>query len=175
LIDEMTVGETANYSYAAEQYVELLYGHLAYYLYVSPSVLTADYGLYWFDYIGGYNSVLAEFGSNQSREINVALCRGAALARNRDWGTIITWKYNDTPYVESPSELYQDLVLSYRAGAKYAVVFDYPKVGQFGILNQTHLDKLKDFWNYVQSNPGEHGIDSAEVAYVVPADYGFGF
>lgn len=175
LIDETVVGRSANYSYASKLYVEYLYAHLSYYLVPSPSVLTADYGLFWFDYKSGYGTVLAELGSNHSREINVALCRGAGLARNRDWGTIITWKYNKTPYVESPDELYQDLVLSFRAGAKYAVVFDYPKVGRYGILNQTHLDKLSDFWSYVQSNPGDYGVDSAEVAYVLPADYGFGF
>lgn len=145
LIDETVVGRSANYSYASKLYVEYLYAHLSYYLVPSPSVLTADYGLFWFDYKSGYGTVLAELGSNHSREINVALCRGAGLARNRDWGTIITWKYNKTPYVESPDELYQDLVLSFRAGAKYAVVFDYPKVGRYGILNQTHLDKLSDF------------------------------
>jgi hypothetical protein len=138
-------------------------------------VLTADYGLYWFDYKGGYSSVLAEFGSNHSKEINVALCRGAGMAQNKDWGTIITWTYTDAPYIESADELYQDLVLSYRAGARYAVVFNYPKIGSYGILTESHLDALRDFWNYVQGNPQDHGVDRGEVAYVLPDGYGFGF
>ena len=175
LINEMAVGADRNYSYAAGSYVELLYGHMAYYLYASPSLLTADYGLYWFDYKGGYNSVLAEFGSNHSKELNVALCRGAARAHDRDWGAIVTWTYNSAPYIESADELYRDLILSYRAGAKYAVVFDYPKIGRYGILTRSHLDALRDFWNYVQSNSHDHGVERGEVAYVLPAGYGFGF
>jgi len=175
LIKEMGVGENTNYSYAAASYVESLYGHLAYYLYPSPSVITADYCLYWFDYKGGYNAVLAEFGSNHSRELNVALCRGAARAQGRDWGAIVTWDYTNEPYIESADALYQDLRLAYRAGAKYAVVFDYPKVDRYGILTEDHFAKLKEFWNYVQSNPQDYGADRGEVAYVLPADYGFGF
>src|SRR3990170_2746834 len=175
-INDMSVGEIANYSKAAGAYVEGVYGHMAYYLYVSPSVLTADYGLYWFDYKGRYSSVLAEFIGNQSRELSVALCRGAASAHNKSWGSIIGWKYdNARPYIESADELYDDLTLSYRAGAKYAVVFDYPKIDRYGILTRSHLDALRDFWNYVQSNSHDHGVERGEVAYVLPAGYGFGF
>ena len=176
LINEMTAGEIGDYVLASGSYVESLYNHIAYYLVPSPSVLTADYGLYWFDYKGGYNTVLAEFGSNHSREVNIGLCRGAARTFGRDWGSIITWTYTNETYIESADELYKDLVLSYRAGAKYGVVFDYPKNNQsYGILTQNHLDALKNFWNYVQSNPQEHGVEGGEVAYVVPSGYGFGF
>ena len=178
LINETVVGEPRNHSYAAGTYVEFLYAHLAYYLYVSPSVLTADYGLYWFDYKGGYNTVLAEFGSNHSREVNVGLVRGAARAFGRDWGSIITWTYTNAPYIKSADELYRDLVLSYRSGAKYSVVFNYPKIGRYGILTEGregHLEALKDFWVYLQSNPQEYGVERGEVAYVLPAGYGFGF
>ena len=175
LISEMSVGETANYTVAAGRYVESLYGHLSYYLYASPRVITADYGVYWFDYKGGYNTVLAEFGNNHSRPLNIALCRGAARAHEKDWGSIITWEYTGWPYIESADALYQDLVLSYRNGAKYAVVFNYPKVDRYGILTEDRLNAMKDFWNYVQSNPQDFGVESADVAYVLPKDYGFGF
>jgi hypothetical protein len=175
LINETTVGETTDYSYAAGSYVESLYIHLAYYLYVSPNVLTADYGLYWFDYKGRYNSVLAEFGSNHSKELNVALCRGAARAHNKDWGSIVAWTYDNAPYIESADELYQDLTLSYRAGAKYAVVFNYPKIDRYGVLTEAHFDALKNFWSYIHSNPQDYGADHGEVAYVLPSGYGFGF
>jgi hypothetical protein len=175
LINQTVVGETANYSYATKMYVEFLYVHLAYYLSLSPSLFTADYGLYWFDYKGGYDTVLAEFGSNHSRELNVGLCRGAAETQGKDWGAIVTWKYTDAPYIESPGELYEDLMLAYRSGAKYVVVFDYPKVERYGILTEDHFDALKNFWDYARSNPQDHGVDRGEVAYVLPADYGFGF
>ena len=175
LIDEEYVGETVNYSHAARTYVDLLYGHLEYYLYAGADVITADYGLYWFDYMGGYASVFAEFGSNHSREMNVAACRGAARAQERDWGAVITWTYNDTPYIESGQRVYEDMELAYHAGAKYVVVFNYPKIDRYGILTEEHFDALKRFWKYINNNPQNHGINSGEVAYVLPKDYGFGY
>jgi hypothetical protein len=41
--------------------------------------------------------------------------------------------------------LYNDLVLAYNNGAKYAVVFDYPKLdtAKYGILMQDHLEAIK--------------------------------
>jgi hypothetical protein len=144
-------------------------------LYTGARVFTADYALYWFDYRAGYDAVLAEFGWNFSRALHVGLCRGAARAQNRDWGAIVTWTYYDEPYIESADELYDDLVLAYDAGAKYAVVFDYPKVGRYGILTEEHFDALKKFWDYIHTNPGRHGSVGGEVAYVLPKDYGYGF
>ena len=164
-----------NYSDAAANYVSLLNSHIEYYSYAGADVVTADYGLYWFDYKGGYDAVLADFGFNHSRELNVALCRGAARAQKRDWGAMVTWKYSEAPFIESGDELYDDLTFAYRAGAKYAVVFDYPKVGPYGLLTDEHFDALKRFWDYTRSNPQEFGVDVGEAAYVVPRDYGFGF
>ena len=51
----------------------------------------------------------------------------------------------------------------------------YPVIGPYGTLTEDHFNTLKDFWNYVNSNPQEHGVIQAEAAYVLPADYGFGF
>lgn len=170
------VESAQNYTDAAENYVSLLEVHINYNLTQSPSLLTADYGLYWFDYQAGYDTVLTEFGSNQSRDLSVALCRGAAEAQNKDWGAIITWTYDQPPYIESASELYSDLVLAYEAGAKYAVVFDYgPMLNLYGILTPAHFDAMERFWNYVQGNPQNFGINRGTVAYVLPQDYGFGF
>jgi hypothetical protein len=42
-------------------------------------------------------------------------------------------------------------------------------------LTEDHFNALKDFWNYVHSNPQEHGVIQGELAYVLPQDYGFGF
>ena len=87
-----------------------------------PNYFTSDYGLYWFDYLSGYNTVFTEFVGNQSRQIAVALCRGAAHtlgantghAAQEDWGVIITWKYFQAPFLEDADQLYSDMVLAYR-------------------------------------------------------------
>lgn len=169
------VHEAENYTDAAESFVKGLYDHAIYFLYTGATVLTADYGLYWFDYKAGYDSVLAEFGWNHSRQLTVALCRGAARTQNKDWGAIVTWTYNGTPYIESANELYDDMILAYHAGSKYLVVFDYPEITSYGILTEEHFDAIKRFWNYMQNNPGNHGNIEAETAYVLPEGYGFGF
>ena len=168
--------EARNYTDAAETYIKYLYYHLEYYgVYYGSSVFTADYGLYWFDYRGGYNTVLAEFGWNHSRQLTIATCRGAAKIQNKNWGVMVTWTYNGTPYIESGDELYSDLILAYHAGAKYVAVFNYPKIVRYGILTEEHFDALKKFWNYTRVNPESHGIVEGDVAYVLPKDYGFGF
>ena len=168
------VKNATSYADAAALYTKGLGIIIEYYSNYAP-MFTADYGLYWFDYKAGYSAVFAEFGWNHSRPLHIALCRGAAKAYNKDWGAIVTWEYTDEPYIESDRELYDDMVLAYKTGAKYVVVFDYPKIGQYGILTEDHFNALKDFWNYVHSNPQEHGVIQGEVAYVLPQDYGFGF
>jgi len=57
------------------------------------TTLTSDYGLYWFDYLGGYDILLAQFGWNHSTVQDIALAKGAARLQNKLWGAIITWKY----------------------------------------------------------------------------------
>jgi hypothetical protein len=166
-----------NFTGAADEYVSYLGAHLNLIkerLY--PTVFTSDFGLYWFDYKAGYTTVFTEFIGNQSRQTTIALCRGAAAAQNKDWGVIVT--YSGEPSIESGPQLYSDLVLAYRAGAKYIAVFDspvYPSTNQYGILADEHFQALADFWSYTQNNPQTFGADSAQVAYVLPAGYGFGF
>jgi hypothetical protein len=171
------VPKADNYSDAANKYTYYMYHHVDYYhLYFDNiSVCTADYGLYWYDYKASYDSILAEFVWDQSRQIPIALCRGAAETQGKDWGIIITWKYDKAPYLESGEELYADLQQAYRAGAKYVVIFSYPQLGDYGILTQEHFDALKRFWNQIQTNPQSLGQEKAEVVYVLPKDYGFGF
>ncbi|MCW3999570.1 MAG: hypothetical protein NWE93_04975 [Candidatus Bathyarchaeota archaeon] len=147
----------------------------AYYLQYAPKMFTSDYALHWFDYKANYTTVFTEFVGNESRQRSIALCRGAAQAFNKDWGAIVTWKYNQEPYLESPQELKNDLTLAYSAGAKYAVVFSYPDITGYGILTEEHFEVLEDFWNTIHSSPQSITQESAEAAYVVPADYGFGF
>jgi hypothetical protein len=165
------------YANASEYYVDDLSIIIRYYKYTSREVFTADYGLYWFDYKAGYDAVFAEFGFNLSRPLNIALCRGAAAAQNRSWGAIVTWTYNEEPYLENGTELYSDLKLAYDSGASYEIVFSYPQIGPYGTLSdkQGHFEALQKFWDYVHSNPDKHGVNRAEAAYVLPKDYGFGF
>jgi hypothetical protein len=169
------VGEARDYADAANAYVEMLKFHIDLYEQTGVDVTTADYGLFWFDYEAGYNTLLTEFVGNQSRLLSIALCRGAATIQNRQWGAIITWKYDSPPYIESGQELYNDMVLAYQNGAKYVVVFDYPKITQYGVLTTEHFEALQKFWNYINTNPKDHGNIHAKVAYVLPENYGFGF
>jgi len=138
-------------------------------------LFTSDYALYWFDYKAGYDVVFAEFGWNYSRHLNVALCRGAANVQNKDWGVMITWTYNQPPYLESGEELYDDLVLAYENGAKYILVFDTDKNYTHSVLEDEHLAALKQFWQYAKDNPRASKPNSDRVAYVLPKDYGYGF
>jgi len=140
-------------------------------------LFTSDYALYDFNYRGGYDVVLAEFAWNHSRPINVALCRGAAAVRNKDWGAMITWTYDDAPYLESGPEMYDDMVLAYQSGAKYILVFErHPKNNTTqGIFQKEHFEALKQFWQYVKNNPVTNQPISDRVTYVLPKDYGYGF
>jgi hypothetical protein len=169
------IKEGTDYANVALNYTSNLKIILDHYLKHTDRVFTADYGLYWFDYKADYSAVFTEFGWNHSRPLHVALCRGAATAFNRDWGAIVTWTYTNGSYIESGPMLYSDLQFAYDTGAKYAVVFNYPKIGEYGILGDKHFDALKRFWDYMHSNPRSQGTDQAEAAYVVPEDYGFGF
>ena len=169
------VGNAANSTDAASQYLYDYEQHLISWQ-LGEKILTADYGLYWFDYKSGFDCILTEFGSNQSSQLAVGLCRGAAQAQGKDWGAIVTWTYSSAPYIENGSMLTSDLTLAYNAGAKYAVVFDYPgNYSQYGILQPEHFTALQNFWNYVQNNPQKHGSIKSTVAYILQQNYGFGF
>lgn len=141
-------------------------------------IFTSDYALYWFDYLAGYDTVFVELGWNLSTTQQIALCRGAANMQGKDWGAIIVWKYYEPPYLASGSEMYEDMVSAYRAGAKYVVVFNYPKYPEtnpYGILSEEHLETMRKFWSYVKSNPrGTYGRSIGEAALVLPKDYGWG-
>jgi hypothetical protein len=164
-----------SYSEVAQKYVNVLSPEVQYYHDTGVNVVTADYGLHWFDYQAGYDTVIAEFGWNNSRQQQIALVRGAAQAHDKDWGAMITWTYTQEPYIESGPKLYDDLLIAYNNGAKYAIVFDYPKMStaNYGLLQEDHLNALKQFWNYSSSYGPTH--KNAKTAYVLPADYGFGF
>jgi len=172
------VMEADNYTYAGNQFVTSLKRSLNRMNYTDSAtdpLFTSDYALYWFDYKAGYDVVLAQFGWNYSRQLNVALCRGAATVQDKDWGVVITWTYTQPPYIESGPELYRDLVLAYENGAKYIVVFDSDESYTRGILEEEHLEALKKFWEYANHNPRTNADLSERVGYVLPKDYGYGF
>ena len=100
----MVVKEADNCTDAAVKFVENVSGWLKEFRYDWEvgdfPLITSDYVFYEFDYKAGYDAVFAEFGWNHSRPLNVALCRGAASMPNKDWGVMITWTYDSSPYIE---------------------------------------------------------------------------
>ncbi|MCW3998975.1 MAG: hypothetical protein NWE93_01895 [Candidatus Bathyarchaeota archaeon] len=173
-----TVTSAADYSDAANQFIENISStnstldaktH-------GINLFTSDFALYWWDYQAGYDTVFAELGWNASSVQQIALCRGAANVQGKDWGTIITWTYSTQPYLAAPQEIYREMQLSYQAGAKYVVVFNYPTApagNPYGILSEKHFEAMEQFWNDIQASPRKNG-GHAEAALVLPRDYGWG-
>jgi hypothetical protein len=142
---------------------------------VGYPLFSSDYALYWFDYKGGYDGLFAEFVWNYSRQINVALCRGAATVQNKQWGVIIAYQSTTPPYVESGETLYNDLVYAYDNGAKYIVILDTNSNWTGPCLTEEHYQTMKQFWQHIQSNPRNAYPASERVAYMLPEAYAYGF
>jgi len=138
-------------------------------------VFTSDYALYWFDYLAGYDTVFVELGWNHSRIQQIALGRGAATLQDKEWGAIITWTYQNTPYLENGTKILEDMITAYRAGAKYIIIFNYPQTNPYGILEEEHFNAMATFWNMTRSFP-QNSLEKieGEVAFVLPKDYGWG-
>lgn len=163
----------ASYKDATNTYVYYLYAQMRDFV-KTQKVVTSDYGLYWFDYEAGYDTVFCEFVWNQSRTMSIDLCRGAAEMHNKTWGVTITWKYDKQPYLESGDELYADMVTAYQAGADYLVIYNAPDIGPYGVLTKDHLDALTNFKNYVSANVQNKTSNTQRRAFVLPQDYGWG-
>jgi hypothetical protein len=169
--DEFTKPPT--YLDAANTYVYYLYIQMRDFI-KTENLVTSDYGLFWFDYEAGYDAIFCEFGANRVTELNIAACRGAAEMHNKTWGAIITWSYDEPPYIESPAEVYQDMLRAYEAGAKYISIFNYPEIGSYGLLTQEYFEVIEQFKNYVSNNPQNQTSNSDKLAYVLPSNYGWG-
>jgi hypothetical protein len=183
------VTQAADYNDAANQYVSIMNWWLGNNSLFSTHRLvnnddykffTSDYALYWWDYQSGYDVVFAEFGERggnwtYSRQLNVALCRGAATMQNKEWGIMITWSYIEPPYMESGMKLYNDMVLAYQNGAKYIVVFDTNENWTQSVLQPEHFGAMQMFWQYVQENPRTENQVSLRTAAVLPENYAYGF
>jgi hypothetical protein len=139
-------------------------------------VFTSDYALYWYDYLGGYDVVLAQLGWNRTGIQDIALVRGAANLQGKDWGAIVTWKYDSTPYLENGTEMFNQMHLAFEDGAKYVVAFNYsPNGNGTGLLQDEHFSALQRFWsNTVQNKTVTNGGVKAEVVLVLPKNYGWG-
>ncbi|MGF3521502.1 MAG: hypothetical protein ACQXXJ_00190 [Candidatus Bathyarchaeia archaeon] len=177
--EHLTVTNAVDAHDAAEQFTEVVGSQLRRFNLTHNSstpipLFTSDYALYWFDYKAGYDAVFAEFGWNYSRQLNVALCRGAANLQGKEWGVMITWTYTNPPYIESGEKLYEDMVLAYENGAKYIVIFDTNEEYTAGILKEEHLQAIKQFWQYTQEKPRNNTIND-RIALALPKDYAYGF
>jgi hypothetical protein len=141
------------------------------------SVFTSDYQLYWFDYQAGYDVVLGQLGWNFSVTHQIAFLRGAADAQHKDWGAVITWKYQSPPYLDSGTEVLNQLESAYQCGAKYLIVFDYytQDSGALGTMQEEHFEALETFWhNDIIAQPDSRGSIKADTALVFPKNYAWG-
>jgi hypothetical protein len=172
-----------NYDEAAELYVNSLSGWSSaeYTKDLWIGMYTSDYALFWFDYLAGYDVVFVELGLESHDSVrDIALGRGAAGVQGKDWGAIVTYMgvVNGPPFLVSGTELFDEMVMAYHAGANYVVVFNYARDPQtqvaFCILEDEHLLAIENFWNYVQRYPDKHGQTTGKVAFVLPANYGWG-
>jgi hypothetical protein len=173
--DDEEVGEyfenVSDYSEAADRFVTSInfyHPSMSYIKNRNISAFTSDYALYWFDYLAGYDR-------NHSRTQHIALGRGAANVQDKDWGAIITWTYENPPYLENGTRLLEDMKTAYKAEAKYVVVFNFPHDQPFGILEEEHFNAMETFWDMTRS-PHQDSLEKVmgEVAFVLPKDYGWG-
>ena len=169
----------SSYSEASEQYVQAVSNTWSMQFLKENAIptVTSDYALYWFDYQAGFNTIFVELGWNNNRTEQIALCRGAANVQGKSWGAIITLTYQQPPYMESAPETYQDMLTAYDAGAKYILMFDYAngtQTNQQGVLTDQYFVAMQQFWNYANATPRDLPKTQAQVAFVLPQDYGWG-
>ena len=140
----------------------------------SVKAFTSDYGLYWFDYLGGYDVVLTELCGNQTDAQALALARGAADLQGKSWGAMLTWQYGSAPYLSSGDEMYNEMCEAYAEGARYVALFNYsPNNNGSGLLQPEHFAALQKFWTDVVQNQKISKV-TAQAALVLPSNYGWG-
>jgi hypothetical protein len=141
-------------------------------------VFTSDYTLYWFDNLAGYDVVLGQVGWNLTLNQQIGLMRGAATVQNKEWGIVITWKYQQPPYLANGTEILNQLRTAYECGAKYLVFFDYyfeEDNNPYGTMTEEHFQALQTFWTDVIQNPKDTWNSvKADSVLVLPQNYGWG-
>jgi hypothetical protein len=164
------------YDEAAETFYARDQGNIAF-VHNSTRVFTSDYVLSWFDSMAGYDVILSQIGWNLTLPQQIAITRGAANLQSKDWGVVITWKYDAPPYLDSGSEILSQMRISYECGAKYILLFDYygGNGNPYGTLQDEHFQALQSFWNDVVRNPSVvQGSVTADTVLVLPKNYGWG-
>lgn len=142
----------------------------------SVKMFTSEYALHWYAYVGGWDVILTQIGWNDTVAQDIALVRGAAKLQNKEWGAMITWKYDEPPYLDSGEEIYKQMQMAYTAGADYIVIFNYPTLNRnpYGAMTDEHFQALENFWNDIKTQKITHGSTKGDVAYVLPENYGWG-
>lgn len=116
-------------------------------------------------------------GWNYSLNQDISLVRGASRMQNKEWGVIITWKFNVPPYLDTGSQILNQMRTAYECGAKYFVLFNYyfDGSGPYGMMTDEYFEALESFWNDVVKSPNVvHGSIQADTVFVLPENYGWG-
>ena len=165
-----TYSEAANVFVGAEQQTLGSIGNQS-----DVKLFTSDYGLYWFDYLGGYNTVFAELFGGQTDAQTLALVRGAADMQDKSWGAMIEWANRSSITLQSGTQVYNEMRQAYLDGAEYAVVFNYSPSGNgTGLLQDKQFAAIQKFWTDVVQNPKVTNNVVSQDALVLPNDYGSG-
>ncbi len=177
-IADSTGQQPQNYSQEAQWYNQLIAGNRVHASLNNNNITTytSDYLLWWYTYLGGYDTLFAQVGWNMSLNLEIAQIRGAATLQNKDWGAILTWKYDQPPYLDRGHNIYGQMVTAYNAGAKYITLFDYPynfTDNPYGAITDQHFEALQRFWNQIVTKAAPTS-SHAQAALVLPNDYGFG-
>lgn len=183
--ENSTVTALRDYSEATKRHIDYIQHDLRIDEVLNRSInaMTSDYALYWFDYLAGYDTIFVQIGWNHDTAKHIGLCRGAANAQDKDWGTIIVWNSREEGITPSGTyktgvEMFEDMKISFQTGAKYTIIFNYPvhpEDNPYGILLDEHFIAMKAFWNYVLENSQDYGSINADTALVLPEDYGWGY
>jgi hypothetical protein len=140
------------------------------------NLFTSDYGLYWFDYLGGYNTVFAELFGTQTDTQTLALDRGAANMQDKNWGVMIEPACQSPLTLQTGGQIYNELRQAYEDGAGYAVVFNYAPNSNstVGLLQDNQFAAIQEFWTEIVQNPNITNNVKGQDAIVLPSDYGWG-
>ena len=68
------------------------------------------------------------------------------------------------------------MMMSYEAGAKYIVIFNFPSLDNnpYWAMTDEHFEALERFWKDTKTQKTIHGSLTAEAVLVLPPNYGWG-
>jgi hypothetical protein len=94
--------------------------------------------------------------------------------QGKEWGAIVTWKYDEAPYLDNGEEIYNQMSQAYQAGAKYIIIFDYPSIegNPYGVLTDDHFEALQKLWTDINEPTSQ--TSEVEAVLVLPQNYGWG-